>query len=75
MIVLFPTAMERDAMQDDDQKARRKLERLRAALAVGERDLAAGRTVVLESDEEIRRFFDDLLEQEPTQAPDCGGRR
>jgi hypothetical protein len=75
MIVLFPTARERDAMQDDDQKARRKLERLRAALAVGERDLAAGRTVVLESDEEIRRFFDDLLEQEPTQAPDCGGRR
>ncbi|HEY9346799.1 MAG TPA: hypothetical protein VIQ53_15880 [Inquilinus sp.] len=62
-------------MQHDEHKARRKLERLRAALAKGEQDLAAGRTVVLKSDEEIRRFFDDLLEQEPTQAPDCRGHR
>ena len=62
-------------MQSDDHKARRKLERLRAALAVGERDLAAGRVVVLESDEEIRRYFDELLEQEPPPAHDCRGRR
>jgi hypothetical protein len=71
MIVLFPTARERDAMQGDDHKADRKLEGLRAALAVGERDLAAGRVIILESDEEIRRFFDDLhaAEDEPSPSP------
>jgi hypothetical protein len=45
------------------------------ALAVGEQDLAAGRFIVLEVDEEILRFFDDLLEQEPTPAADCRGGR
>ena len=62
-------------MQGDDHETRHKLERLRAELAVGERDLAAGRVIILESDEEIRRFFDELLEQEPTLAGDCRGRR
>lgn len=62
-------------MQRDDHKAHRKLERLRMALAVGEQDLAAGRFIVLEVDEEILRFFDDLLEQEPTPAADCRGGR
>lgn len=61
-------------MQGDDREARWTLERLRAALAVGERDLAAGRVVVLKSDDEIERFFDKLLDQEPTSAPDCRGR-
>jgi hypothetical protein len=62
-------------MQGDDRKARRKLERLRTALAAGERDLSAGRFVILETDEEIGRFFDKLLDQEPSSAPDCRGRR
>jgi hypothetical protein len=75
MIVLFPTAGERDAMQDDDCEARWKLERLRAALAVGERDLAAGRVVVLDSDDEITRFFERLLDHEPMSTSDCRGRR
>ncbi|MFE0754904.1 hypothetical protein ACFW16_13200 [Inquilinus sp. NPDC058860] len=47
-------------MQGDDREARRKLERLRAELAKGERDLAAGRVVVIETDEELQMFFEGL---------------
>lgn len=43
-----------------DLEARRKLERLRAALSVGEQDLAAGRVVVIETDDELAAFFDRL---------------
>jgi hypothetical protein len=62
-------------MQDDDREARRKLERLREELAKGERDLAAGRVIIIWSDEELERFFDGLLGQQPTPAGDCRGRR
>ena len=47
-------------MPSDDREAHRKLELLRAALAKGEQDLAAGPVVVIESDEELRLLFESL---------------
>lgn len=47
-------------MPSDDQEARQKLDRLRAELAKGEQDLAAGRYLVIESDEELQLLFESL---------------
>ena len=44
-------------MGEFEEVRRRKLERLREELARGEADLAAGRFVSLEDDEELRAFF------------------
>ena len=44
-------------MGEFEEVRRRKLERLRDELARGEADLAAGRFVSLEDDEELRAFF------------------
>ena len=44
-------------MGEFEDVRRRKLERLRDELARGEADLAAGRFVSLEDDEELRAFF------------------
>jgi antitoxin ParD1/3/4 len=47
-------------LQEHDELRRLKLERLRAALAAGEADLAAGRVEVLRDDDSIQEFFDRL---------------
>jgi antitoxin ParD1/3/4 len=47
-------------MQEHDEIRRLKLERLRDELAKGEADLAAGRFVTLNSDEEMEAFFSRL---------------
>ena len=44
-------------MGEFEDVRRRKLERLREEIARGEADLAAGRFVSLEDDEELRAFF------------------
>jgi len=44
-------------MGEFEEVRRRKLERLREEIARGEADLAAGRFVSLEDDEELRAFF------------------
>jgi len=44
-------------MKDHEEVRRAKLKRLRAALAKGEADAAAGRMVVLKDDAELDAFF------------------
>lgn len=44
-------------MQEHDEIRRLKLERLRDELAKGEADLGAGRSTVLDEDQEIEAFF------------------
>ncbi|MBL8672534.1 MAG: type II toxin-antitoxin system ParD family antitoxin [Alphaproteobacteria bacterium] len=44
-------------MQEHEELRRLKLERLRAALATGESDVAAGRVTVLDGEDEIADFF------------------
>lgn len=44
-------------MQEHDEIRRLKLERLRDELTKGEADLAAGRSTVLDEDQEIEAFF------------------
>ena len=43
-----------------DQGERRKLSRLRSAIATGEADIRAGRYTVIETREELEAFFADL---------------
>ncbi|HEY1707962.1 MAG TPA: hypothetical protein VGG10_06835 [Rhizomicrobium sp.] len=52
-------------MQETEAVRRRKLARLRAALAKGEADIAAGRYTVLTNDEEIDGFFANLNSKLP----------
>lgn len=47
-------------MKDAEEIRAIKLKRLKAALAKGEEDVAAGRVVVLESDDDISSFFANL---------------
>jgi antitoxin ParD1/3/4 len=44
-------------MQEHEELRRLKLKRLREELMKGEADLAAGRSTVLASDEDLARFF------------------
>ena len=57
-------------MSQSTRMHERKLQRLRPELAKGDVDLAAGRTVVISSDEELRELFARL--EAPEKSP---GRR
>jgi antitoxin ParD1/3/4 len=47
-------------MKETEEVRHARLKRLKMALAKGEADVAAGRTTILESDEEIASFFAGL---------------
>ena len=47
-------------MKETEEVRRAKLKRLKAALAKGEEDIAAGRYTVLETEEDIDEFFESL---------------
>ncbi len=47
-------------MKESEEVRRAKLKRLKAAIAKGEMDVASGRVISLESDEEIDAFFSRL---------------
>ena len=44
-------------LQDRDEVRKAKLHRLKAALRVGERDIASGRAVTVNNDEELDALF------------------
>ncbi len=44
-------------MKETEEVRRARMQRLKAALAKGEADIAAGRTTTLESDEDIEALF------------------
>lgn len=61
----YPSASEviHDALrllEHQDRANRKKLERLRAALKVGEDDIAAGRVITVRSREDLEALFADL---------------
>ena len=47
-------------MKEIEEVRRARLKRLKAALALGESDIASGRVTTLESDEDIEAFFTTL---------------
>jgi antitoxin ParD1/3/4 len=47
-------------MKEVEEVRRARLKRLKAALALGESDIASGRVTTLESDEDIEAFFTTL---------------